>query len=200
MSNKFKGKYRISSIRLQNWDYGWNGLYFITICSHQREHHFGEIRNKQMLLSKAGELAHQYWAEIPKRFHFAKIDAFIVMPDHIHGIVKIDKIGLGGFSTIEDKNDGEGDTDAINRVSPANTIEIQKGGATGNKNPMLHQNLSRIIRWYKGRTTYESRKYDPNFEWQSRFHDHIIRDVNELQRIRNYIDNNVINWKDNHFE
>ena len=68
------------------------------------------------------------------------------------------------------------------------------GGFAGNKNPMITDNLSRIMRWNKGRTAFESRKINSGFTWQTRFHDHIIRNDEEYQRIANYIDNNPANW------
>ncbi len=91
MTEKYKNKYRIASARLQNWDYGSNAAYFITICTHNREHFFGEIENNKMKLSEIGEMANKYWYEIPEHFPFVKLDAFIVMPNHIHGIIIIDK-------------------------------------------------------------------------------------------------------------
>jgi REP element-mobilizing transposase RayT len=75
----------------------------------------------------------------------------------------------------------------------------QPGGATGHKNPMLHANLSSIIRWYKGRTTFESRKVLPDFAWQPRFYDHIIRNDKSFQRISDYIVDNPLNWAKDRF-
>ena len=88
---KYHNKYRIKSTRLQNWDYGWNGAYFITICTHNREHYFGEIVDGKMKPTDIGELAEKYWHEIPKHFQFVKLHEFVVMPNHIHGIIVIDK-------------------------------------------------------------------------------------------------------------
>jgi hypothetical protein len=68
------------------------------------------------------------------------------------------------------------------------------GGFAGNKNPMIHENISRIIRWYKGRCSYELRKIHADFGWQSRFHDHIIRDEQSYQNISHYIINNPAKW------
>ncbi|MFP3860105.1 MAG: hypothetical protein ACLFUW_04715, partial [Bacteroidales bacterium] len=79
---KFKNRYRIESTRMQNWDYGWNGNYFITICTAYRECFFGEIENGRMYLSETGQLAYQFWNEIPEHFPFILLDAFIVMPNH----------------------------------------------------------------------------------------------------------------------
>ncbi|ALU74692.1 transposase [Tenacibaculum finnmarkense] len=89
--DKFKDKYRILSARLQNWDYGNNGAYFITICTAQNQHYFGAIKNKEMLLNDIGELAKKYWLEIPNRFSFITLGNFIIMPNHMHGILIIDK-------------------------------------------------------------------------------------------------------------
>lgn len=89
------------------------------------------------------------------------------------------------------------DQDAINCVPTGSNVG--KGGITGNHNPMLHENLSRVVRWYKGRVTYEVRKNYADFVWQSRFHDHIIRSQNSYDRIADYIVNNPSNWKKDKF-
>jgi putative transposase len=73
------------------------------------------------------------------------------------------------------------------------------GGFAGNKNPMLHDNISRIIRWYKGRCSFEMHKTHADFAWQSLFHDHIIRNSAEFERIQNYIAKNPHNWKEDRF-
>ena len=173
MSERFKGKYRIKSARLAGWDYSQNGAYFITICTQQKQHFFGKVDNGEMQHSQTGHNAHKYWSEIPKQFAFASLGAFIIMPNHMHGIIFIEN--ACSEATING-NDGK------------------NGGTTGNHNPMLHNSVSRIIRWYKGRTTYENRKIDPNFAWQAKFYDIIIWDENALTRISNYIKNNPKNW------
>ncbi len=171
MTEKFKGKYRITSTRLQNWNYGWNASYFVTICTGDRECYFGDIANGKLKLSEIGMIADKIWSEIPKQFPFINLDTYVIMPDHVHGILIIDN---------------NQNRDAINRVST--------GGKTGIKNPMLHDNLSRVIRWYKGRVTFEIRKINKDFHWQSRFHDHVIRDDRSLNNIRRYITENPDKW------
>lgn len=179
MTNKFRNKYRITTTRLPNWDYGWNAAYFITICTANRKPYFGSISiaQKEMILSEIGHIVFDLWQLIPENFPFVKLDEFVIMPDHIHGIIIIDK-------HIRDRRC------AINGAS--NNLDF--GGVTGNKNPMLHDNLSRIIRWFKGRTTFECRKINGHFGWQSRFYDHVIRDWESHERIRKYIRNNPLNW------
>lgn len=90
---KFRNKYRIPSARAQWWDYGWSGAYFITICTKKRVHYFGEIENKKMVLSHAGIIAEIPWHEIPRHFPFVNLGEFVVMPNHIHGILILDKPG-----------------------------------------------------------------------------------------------------------
>jgi putative transposase len=91
MTQKFRNKYRIPSTRLQNWDYGWNASYFVTICTHKRKCYFGEVVNGNMILSEIGKMAEKCWMEIPNHFPFVKLDAHVVMPNHVHGIIIIDK-------------------------------------------------------------------------------------------------------------
>jgi REP element-mobilizing transposase RayT len=88
---KYKNKYRIATTRLQSWDYCWNGLYFVTICTKKKYHFFGEVIDGEMVLSKIGKLVEKYWNEIPLHFKFVKLNEFVVMPNHIHGIIVIDK-------------------------------------------------------------------------------------------------------------
>ena len=91
MQNKFRNKYRIPSARLQSWDYSINGAYFITICTQNRNHFFGKIINQEMQLSEIGKLAQKYWLEIPEHFPFVALGNFVMMPNHFHGILIIDK-------------------------------------------------------------------------------------------------------------
>lgn len=182
MSDKFQDIYRIPSARADWWDYGNDAAYFVTICTGGREHYFGEIRDEIMYLSEMGKIASQNWMEIPDHFTFVKLDVFVVMPNHIHGILVIDKTNDMG-------------RDAINRVSTDKRV----GGITGENNPMLSDNLSRAIRWYKGKTTFQCRSVHADFTWQSRFHDHIIRDENEYWKIREYILNNPKRWDEDKY-
>lgn len=86
---KFKNKYRIETTRLRNWDYSSNGIYFITICTQNRRHYFGKIIHGEMQLSGIGRIAYNYFSEISNHYPFAIVDEFVVMPDHVHGIIII---------------------------------------------------------------------------------------------------------------
>ncbi|HEX2787234.1 MAG TPA: transposase [Ignavibacteria bacterium] len=94
---KFKNKYRIPTSRLKGWDYGSSGLYFITICTKNKVPYFGNIQfdeakdTASIQKTKLGLIAENFWTEIPKHFAFVKLDEFIIMPNHIHGIIFMDK-------------------------------------------------------------------------------------------------------------
>ena len=114
MTTYFQNKFRNETIRLQNWDYRWDGSYFITICTKNREHFFGEIINGKMHLSNIGVLADIFWYEIKNHAKNIKLDAFVVMPNHIHAILTLN----GGYiddemipvtDSINVENNGVGD-------------------------------------------------------------------------------------------
>ncbi|OFX75331.1 MAG: hypothetical protein A2X12_09270 [Bacteroidetes bacterium GWE2_29_8] len=175
--DKFQNKYRIPSARAQWWDYANTGAYFITICSQNREHYFGHIADNQFIASESGKIAEKIWNEIPVRFQYIELGAFVVMPNHIHGILIISHVSHVETRLIASLQSGE-----------------QSGGFAGTKNPMLNKNISHVIRWYKGSCTFNIRKINRYFQWQSLFYDHIIRNDAEYERIVNYINTNPENW------
>ncbi len=186
-----------------------------------------------MRLSDIGEYANQFWNEITNHFPFVILDSFVVMPNHIHGIVIIDKPYDGKKSSngaTDDAVDGtpggasDGGTDGSRDVAcnvsttttPTTTTNTADNMDTNNTNnntnfgyhhknqqmaniPPKSGSLSTIIRSYKSVVTKNARKIHPDFEWQSRFNDHIIRNKNSFQRIRNYIINNPRNWDNDKF-
>ncbi len=174
MSDKSKDKYRILSSRLQNWDYSSNGYYFITICTKERQHYFGEIINNVMCLSKIGEIVQKYWVEIPIHFSFIELDEFVVMPNHVHGIIIIKNVS----PNVETPNLG---------VSTAGKIKLNKWESGC---------LGAIINQYKRICTINIRKKYLYFVWQSRFYDNIIRNEKSFNRIRQYIKDNPMNWEE----
>jgi hypothetical protein len=91
MSDKFLNRYRVSSARISNWDYSSNAAYLITICTTSRKNYFGEIIDSEMQLSNIGEYATECWMNIPIHFPYFYLDAFVIMPNHTHGIVLIEK-------------------------------------------------------------------------------------------------------------
>ena len=175
-SNKFRGKYRVESTRLKYWDYSSNGAYFITICTKNREYFLGEIIDGEMQLSEIGKIVQKYWLEIPDHFSFIVLGHFIIMPNHVHGIVVIDK---------------------AHNVETRHCLVSTTGMKTINRfqNQGKHT-ISSIIGSYKSICTKTINKIQNKifFKWQSRFYDHIIRNENELNQIREYIVNNPIKW------
>ncbi|MEH2412473.1 transposase [Nostoc sp.] len=195
---KYKGKYRIDSTRLPAWSYASNAGYFVTICTDGKKYFFGDVVEGEMQRSPIGEVAHKLWYEIPNHFSNCQIDSFCVMPNHIHGILVINQTQEGDAVNQTQQEDAVNartqEEDAMNRVSTRG--DGQRGGVTGLFNPMLSKNsLSNIIRWYKGRCTFEINQIYEGFGWQGRFHDNIIRNEFALDKIRQYIINNPINWE-----
>ena len=86
----FKNKYKIKSIRLKDWNYSSNGAYYITICTKNRECLFGNIIDEKMMLNNIGEIIKQCWYNLPNHYENCKLDEFVIMPDHVHGIIIID--------------------------------------------------------------------------------------------------------------
>ena len=195
---RFKNKYRSETVRLPYWDYGWDSAYFVTICTKNKEYLFGEIKNQEMICSDLGIIAKKYWEEIPNRFPFVLLDVFVIMPNHIHGIIVIDKEGVG-YNVVQTAGGTQlvVETQLIASL-PSTTQKMpnqtQPGGFAGNKNPLLNNNLSRIVRWFKGRTTFEARKNNPLFAWQPNYYEHIIRNKKSFANIQHYIINNPIHW------
>ena len=174
-------KFKDGSMRLKGWDYGKNADYFLTIKTKYGEHFFGEIKDEKMCLNEVGLIAEKQWLKIQEKFSYAVLDEFVVMPNHVHGIISIRKtLTSVGMRLI---------------ASPHQGSEAIKGGVTGVHNPMFYENISRIIRWYKGSCTYEMRKHNKRFEWQTLFYDSIMWDMYQMENVRNYIKNNPKNWK-----
>jgi len=206
--DKFKNTYRIPSARHPHWDYRWAGVYFITICTHNRIHYFGEIENGAMQLSHVGVIADTLWHEIPHHAKNVELGAFVVMPNHIHGIL------------ILTGNDDDTNNDNVNvetghalSLPPTDTpTDISTDTPTDTPTDKLEQtigqqrfqnigknSISSIIGSYKSAVTKHAHRLGYEFEWQTRFHDHIIRDEESFQKISNYIINNPALWQDDKF-
>lgn len=228
MSDKFQNRFRIPSARADWWDYGWNAAYFVTICTAHREHYFGEIVNDEnivktghcpvstnvMQLSEIGQSADKFWRSITDVFPFVKLDVFVVMPNHIHGILVIDKSVETGHRpvsiTVADNivETGHcpvsinGDDNTETRqclVSTNNSATEQKTPGELRIRNQGKGTLSSIIGSYKSIVSKHAHKIHADFEWQGRFYDHIIRDEEEFGRIANYIENNIANWSEDPF-
>jgi len=151
------------SPRLRGYDYSQQGAYFITVCTQNREALFGRVADQQMHLNAAGEMVGDYWQRIAERFPTVELDAWVVMPNHIHGII-----------VLSDDRD---------------------------------ITVTRLLHWFKLETTKSYSRgvkhhHWPSFDrrlWQRSYHDHIIRDDNDLTRIRDYVLNNPALWQNDTF-
>jgi putative transposase len=160
------------SIRWKEHDYGSDGAYFVTICTSLRRSYFGDIANKQVNLSDMGRIADRCWQEIPKHFENVELDEYKVMPNHVHGIVMI-----------------------TNAVGTRHAVSQHPTQTKREFGPLPAKSLHTIIGSYKSAVSKLIHAKGFAFGWQSRFHDHIIRNQKELNNIRQYIDNNPAKWE-----
>jgi len=175
---KFQNKYRIESTRLQNYDYSRSGLYFVTICTQNKVSMFGEVINGEMQLNKYGEIIKSGWLKTPILRPDMKtvFDEYIIMPNHLHGILYFeDEISRGA-------NCSRGANHCV---------------STKNKFGPQSKNLGSIIRGFKAACTKQINDKRGTYGtklWQSNYYEHIIRNETGLQHIRQYIRNNPIEW------
>ena len=186
------------SIRLKCWNYSNDGIYFITICTKDKSHWFGDVENGEMVLNNCGKIAKKCWSEIPNHFKKVELGEFVVMPNHIHGLIEIrrdaqfERTKNVGSSFMMTKNTNGGfrrlQRDTIYRVP---TIP---------NNPMFSDDsISKIVRGFKGRTAFKIHKINADFKWQSRFYDHIIRDETDYETKHYYIVNNPNKWTEDKY-
>jgi putative transposase len=197
MAELFNNKYRIQSARCPNWNYGSNSAYFVTICTQNHEKYFGEIINQKMQLSHTGVIADILWYEIKNHAKNVELDAFVVMPNHVHGILILN----GNNSIYNDNGNVGGNGNGMVETLHATSLPFQPNA----KNEIMskispkHGSVSTIIRSYKSAVTRHAHRLGFEFAWQSRFHDHIVRNNESPERIRNYITNNPQNWNKDKF-
>ena len=190
--DRYKGKYRVPSARWAVWDYGRNAAYFVTICIANRAHGFGAIAYGEMALTSLGHAAADCWDEIPAHFPFVRLDGFVVMPNHVHGIIVIDKpVDVDG-----DDVETPVETRVETRVETQDFASLRN--PTNRFGPQS-QNLASIVRGYKIGVTKYARRHDIPFKWQARYHDHVIRNADEYERIRQYILANPRTWDEDRY-
>jgi REP element-mobilizing transposase RayT len=156
------------SIRLKEYDYSQPGSYFVTTVAYQRRCLFGEVVDGKVQLTSAGTIVSEMWRGLPDRFLAVSVDAFVIMPNHIHGIVAV------GAQFIAPSDPPHSQNSAMNRV------------------PTLGQ----IIRTVKAASTHKIRQTsDIEVVWQRNYYEHVIRDEESLNRIRQYILDNPLRWE-----
>ena len=178
-------KHHRRSIRLKDYDYSQPGEYFVTICTRNKECIFGEIIEDRMQLNEYGKIANDFWNEISIHFPGVKSDKFVVMPNHIHGIIMI-------MNSIDD-NRGRGEvTSPLQPIQPMQPITLL---------PSLKIKkitLGKIIAYYKYQTTKlinEKHNTAGISVWQRNYYEHIIRTDKDVIQIKEYIENNPLKWE-----
>ena len=185
---KFKDKYRIGSDRLHGWDYGTPGYYFVTICTQNRVQWFGEVNGNQLILSTIGEIAMHELDKTPHIRTNVCLDAWVVMPNHIHAILVI----LEGFGERAQMPRPTVET-------PRPTVETPRRGVSTIRN-WRPGTLGAIINQYKSMCTKRIRSMGcVDFAWQRRYYDHIIQNKKSLENIRAYILENPLKWNEDDY-
>lgn len=192
-------KHHRQSIRLKGYDYSQAGAYFITICVMGRQHLFGQVVNKEMVLNQMGQIAYEEWLNTPLLRPNVSLDVFVIMPNHIHGIILINE--------IDPPSKGELHSPLILHTP----IILDNGGTGELHSPILNNgnigdfkspsnNIGAIIRGYKSAVTKQinSLNHD-SFAWQRNYYEHIIRNDLAYQRISDYINNNPSKWDEDKF-
>jgi REP element-mobilizing transposase RayT len=191
--SKLTGYHNRRSIRLPGYDYSRPGYYFVTMCIHNRRRNlFGNVVGGEMVLSEFGKFTRQCWYDIPKHFPDVKIDDFIVMPNHVHGIIRIcgNPVGANNYSPLP-----------IREQTPsASATTYEPDGYlythTKQKHPCgTSKTVGSIVRGFKiGVSKMFHRNSPAKNIWQRGYYDHIIRDEKSLFFIREYIRSNPMNW------
>ena len=168
-----KGYHR-RSIRLKDYDYSQSGAYFVTICTRNRECFFGDIEDGGMVLSDVGKIVQSVWKALPNRFPSIGLDTHVMMPNHIHGIITVGEQFIApNLNTMITNNKESFDKDVMNHAPT----------------------LGEILRTFKAISTRVVRKDNLNeFAWQRNYYEHIIRNEQSLNRIRQYIAENPLRW------
>ena len=177
------------SPRARWFDYN-SGLYFVTVCTRNRDHFFGDVIDGEMQLNEIGRYANLQFQNVMTHYPYAEIPVWIVMPNHIHAIVVIQRR----------RWDGCRDDVHIVPTSMAMTVPTTrwKNHSVDEQMQQVSQRrglLSTTIGGLKRAVTRYANENGIPFAWQPRFHDHIIRNPDELYRIAKYIRNNPANWE-----
>ena len=195
----FQNRFLIPSARAAWHNYD-GGMYFVTICTGGREHYFGEITNGEMRLSEIGRYADECIKNIPQHNLYAIVPLYVIMPNHIHLIVVIDD----PVETVHAPSQmhAPSQTNTPSQTPPSESPLRRKSETVNEKMQCISQRknkLSFAIGNFKSAVTKFANQNQILFSWQTRFHDHIIRKTDEMNRIAEYIETNVLHWESDEF-
>ena len=179
-----------STLRLREFDYSTPGAYFITICTARRARHFGEVRDDAVCLTAAGSMVASTWSQLATHYPAVQTDAFVVMPNHIHGIL-----------LLTDERHHQTPSEGGQAWEPAPTSEPHTPQPMVSEPPPTF-GLSDVIHRFKSLTTRRFAELadgcatGPTVRrlWQRNYYEHVIRNDDSLLRIREYIANNPLAW------
>lgn len=200
-------KHHRRSIRLKGWDYRRPGWYFVTMVVQNRECLFGHVENKKMVLNDFGKIVDYHWRKLPKHFNHVEMDEYRVMPNHFHGIVHIVRWpdggdGLVGAMHFPDQSNENQNFFELMDSSENLQDSVENASSLRGPHGTLPGSLSAIIQNFLSVTTRKINRIrrTPGAKlWQRNYWEHIIRDENELNRIRWYIKNNPLKWNDDNY-
>lgn len=217
MDGKFRNKYRIQSNRMPERDYSGNGIYFITLVTQNRECNLGQINHGEIILSDFGKIVRDEWLKSFEIRHELDLDEYIIMPNHLHAIVLLDKTKYEQLKWPDGDSNGAHDSHDSNdsHVQTHGRASLQSTTASQSiqKPPTYRkpQSISSFIAGFKSainskidhyidQNNLDIPKYNRNNQFfQSNYHDHVIRNHAEYLRIKNYIISNPINWINDKF-
>ena len=198
-------KHHRRSIRLKDYDYASEGAYYVTMVTYERECLFGKIIDNEMYLSTYGAIVQKWWKGIPVHFPNVDIGAFIVMPNHIHGIIFITE-GHRGEVVSPCNNPNQNNQQIIsNNDGPYQTEEFMETGQDaknlgGKTPPLRNPTLGQIVAYLKYQSTKDMNKIEDvqtiTKFWQRNYYEHIIRNEKELKQKTDYILDNPSRWDD----
>ena len=178
-------------MRLQHWNYSWAGVYFITICTKGRRKILGQIRDTICYPSTYGNVAYQAWFDL-KNHYECYLDEFIIMPDHIHGIIfvkQLDKMSVRDIGTV-------GNVGAIHEL-PLRSDGKQNVAYQKIRRNMIIPKMIGRFKMQSGKMINEIRDTPGQMVWQRDYYESVIRSQRELHHVRQYIINNPQNWQRN---
>jgi putative transposase len=184
------------SIRLKGYDYSQEGMYYITICCHNRNCLLGDVVNGEIILNEYGTIAFNEWLNTPNIRRNVELDVFVIMPNHIHGIIILNGRGelhspcMGGLNPPQNPPD----------ITPHDHPIDNKWGEL--HSPLIgpSNNIGAIVRGYKSSVTKQINLLNIGCTvWQRNYWEHIIRNEQSHNRISAYIANNPAKWNDDKF-